>query len=422
MSRNIETVHFPDAAPKLKRVAAYARVSSGKDTMLHSLSAQISEYSRRIQNHPGWQYAGVYADEAKTGTKDTRENFQRLLEDCRAGKINMVITKSISRFARNTVTLLETVRELKSLGVDVFFEEQNIHTLSGNGEVMMSILASFAQAESQSVSENQKWRIRKNFEEGKPWDGTLLGYRLQNGKYIIVPEEAETVHRIYREYLSGKGVVTICNALNADGIKTRYGNGWHPSTVSNILRNDTYTGNLLLQKTYRNNYLEKKTLVNDGALPMYRAEGTHEAIIPMEDFEAVQAEMARRAAIYAPKEKTYTNRYPYSGLIVCACCGKHYRRKVTHSGPVWICPTYNLQGKSACPSKAIPEKVLDELTADITPGDLTAVRAENGNRLVFILADGSETVKRWKDRSRAESWTPEMKEAARQKALKRNHS
>ena len=136
MGRNIETVHFPDTAPKLKRVAAYARVSSGKDAMLHSLSAQISEYSSRIQNHPGWQYAGVYADEAKTGTKDSRENFQRLVSECRAGNVDMVITKSISRFARNTVTLLETVRELKALGVDVFFEEQNIHTLSGNGEVI----------------------------------------------------------------------------------------------------------------------------------------------------------------------------------------------------------------------------------------------------------------------------------------------
>ena len=136
MGRNIETVHFPDTAPKLKRVAAYARVSSGKDAMLHSLSAQISEYSSRIQNHPGWQYAGVYADEAKTGTKDSRENFQRLVAECRAGNVDMVITKSISRFARNTVTLLETVRELKALGVDVFFEEQNIHTLSGNGEVI----------------------------------------------------------------------------------------------------------------------------------------------------------------------------------------------------------------------------------------------------------------------------------------------
>lgn len=208
--------------------------------MLHSLSAQISEYSSRIQKHPGWQYAGVYADEAKTGTKGGRENFQRLLADCRAGQIDMVITKSISRFARNTVTLLETVRELKALGVDVFFEEQNIHTLSGNGEVMMSILASFAQAESQSASENQKWRIRKNFEEGKPWDGTLLGYRIHDGQYVIVPEEAEIIRRIYRLYLSGKGTETIAKTLNEEGVSTRMNGHWNQNAVSRILKNYSY--------------------------------------------------------------------------------------------------------------------------------------------------------------------------------------
>ncbi len=379
MGRNIETVHFPDTAPKLKRVAAYARVSSGKDAMLHSLSAQISEYSSRIQNHPGWQYAGVYADEAKTGTKDSRENFQRLVAECRAGKVDMVITKSISRFARNTVTLLETVRELKALGVDVFFEEQNIHTLSGNGEVMMSILASFAQAESQSASENQKWRIKKNFEEGKPWDGTLLGYRIQNGKYIIAPEEAEIVRRIYSLYLSGKGIEAIAKILNADGVPTRLHGQWSKSTVSSVLKNYTYTGNLILQKTYRENYLTKRTLKNDGVLPKYHAEGSHEPIIDMETWNAVQKEYSRRSKKHTHpgvKQKTY----PFTGIITCSCCGKHYHRKVTHAGVVWLCSTYNHFGKDACPSKAVPEPVLEKLAADVTPGEITAVRAENGNR------------------------------------------
>ena len=151
-----------------RRVAAYARVSSGKDAMLHSLAAQVSYYSDHIQKNPEWEYAGVYVDEALTGTKDNREGFQRLLADCRAGKIDMVLTKSISRFARNTVTLLETVRELKTLGVDVYFEEQNIHSLSGDGELMLTILASYAQEESRSVSENCKWRIRQKFQQGIP--------------------------------------------------------------------------------------------------------------------------------------------------------------------------------------------------------------------------------------------------------------
>lgn len=421
MDRKIETVHFPDTAPKLKRVATYARVSSGKDTMLHSLSAQISEYSNRIQNHPGWQYAGVYADEAKTGTKDSRENFQRLMAECRAGKVDMVITKSISRFARNTVTLLETVRELKALGVDVFFEEQNIHTLSGNGEVMMSILASFAQAESQSASENQKWRIRKNFEEGKPWDGTLLGYRIQNGKYVIVPEEAEIVRKVYALYLAGNGTETIARILNTDGARTRLNYSWSKSSVISVLRNYSYTGNLILQKTYRENYLTKRTLKNDGVLPKYHAQNTHEPIIDMETWNAVQDEISRRAEKHTHpgvKQKTY----PFTGIITCGCCGKHYRRKVTHASVVWICSTYNRFGKDACQSKAIPEPTLEKLAADIAPGEITAVRAENGNRLVFILANGSEIVKRWEDRSRAESWTTEMKEAARQKALEKNRS
>ena len=418
MDRVVKRVPLTKTAlPKLTRVAAYARVSSAKDAMHHSLSAQVSYYSSLIQRHPGWQYAGVFADEAKTGTKDSREGFQKMIAACRAGSVDAIITKSISRFARNTVTLLETVRELKGYGVDVFFEEQNIHTLSADGELMLSILASYAQEESLSASENQKWRIRKNFEEGKPWNGTMLGYRYHNGTLVIEPQEAEIVRRIFREYLSGKGVVTIANGLNADGIVTRYGNQWHKRSVTCVLLNYAYTGNLLLQTTFRENHLTKRSLPNDGQLPKYHAKGTHEPIISMADFSAAQAEMEKRSAKHAPKGKNYTARYPFSGMIVCGNCGKHYRRKVTASGPVWICSTFNQQGKVACASKQIPEPALLALTADM---DLTEICAEDGNRLVFRFKDGSESVKRWQDRSRAESWTPEMREAARQKALERS--
>ena len=170
MERVIEKINYPvPTAPKLTRVAAYARVSSGKDAMLHSLSAQVSYCNRTIPNHPRWLFCGVYADEALTGTKDTREQFQRLLTDCKAGKVDLVITKSISRFARNTLTLLETVRELKSLGVAVYFEEQNIHSLSADGELILTILAGYAQEESLSASENQKWRLKQKFLNGQPW-------------------------------------------------------------------------------------------------------------------------------------------------------------------------------------------------------------------------------------------------------------
>ena len=222
----LNTITRPPKLAQKTRVAAYARVSSGKDAMLHSLSAQVSHYSSVIQSNPDWLYAGVYADEAKTVTKDSRENFQRLLTDCRAGRIDMVITKSISRFARNTVTLLQTVRELKVLEVDVFFEEQNIHTLSSAGEVMLSILASYAQEESRSASENQKWRVKRKFEAGIPCDGTILGYRYENGAYVIQPEEAEVVRSIYADYLSGMGVAAIMKKLNAAGAPTRFGNKW----------------------------------------------------------------------------------------------------------------------------------------------------------------------------------------------------
>ena len=415
MTRKIEQVRFAADAPKKKRVAAYARVSSGKDAMLHSLSAQVSYYSDYIQKH-GWEYAGVYADEALTGTKDNRENFQRLLAECRKGTVQMVITKSISRFARNTVTLLETVRELKALGVDVYFEEQNIHTMSADGELMLTILASYAQEESLSVSENMKWRIRRNFEEGKPWSGLILGYRFQNGQFVVVPEEAEIVKRIFREYLGGLGATAIMKGLNEDGILTRVGKPWRTEGVLKILRNYNYTGNLILQKTYRENHLTKRKMKNNGEKPQYHAVGTHEAIIDIATFEAVQEELARRSEHYSGK-KPSTVTYPFTRLIVCANCGKHYRRKTTATGIVWICSTYNTHGKKACASKAIPESVLYNLTADTPLGDLTAIRAEKDNTLVFCFKNGERTVKQWQDRSRRESWTEEMKEKARQQAL-----
>ena len=430
MDRVVKQVMFPAAkVPKLTKVAAYARVSSGKDAMLHSLSAQVSYYSQLIQSHSGWKYAGVYADEALTGTKDNRENFQRLLADCRAGMVDMVITKSISRFARNTVTLLETVRELKGLGVDVYFEEQNIHTMSADGELMLTILASYAQEESLSASENQKWRIRRNFENGTPWNGTMLGYRYNKGILVIIPEEAKTVKRIFDEYLSGLGLTAIAKRLNADGTPTRFGNAWGKSSVLAVLRNYAYTGNLLLQKSRRTDHLTKRDVPNCGELPQFHVENSHEAIIDASTYLAVQNEIQRRAEKHThPGERKQT--YPFTGLIECRCCGKHYRRKVTKARPVWICPTFNTLGKDACPSKQIPEDTLRRLAAEVLetddfdtlPGKITAVRAENRNKLTFFMSSGEEIVKRWQDRSRRESWTPEMKEAARCRELERRQN
>lgn len=410
MERIVTRVKIMPKLPKLKRVAAYARVSSGKDAMLHSLSAQVSYYSQMIQSHNGWEYAGVYADEALTGTKESRENFQRLLTDCRSGKIDMVITKSISRFARNTVTLLTTVRELKALNIDVYFEEQNIHSADADGELMLSILASYAQEESLSASENQKWRVRQNFEQGKPWRGYMMGYRYNGEKYVVVPEEAAVVRSIYADYLSGKGLVAIIKRLNDNGILTQQGFTWHRSAITKILTNYTYTGNLILQTKFRENHLTKRTLVNNGELPQYHAENTHEPIIDIGTYNSVQLEMKRRAEKFS-KKPTH-NTYPFTGLITCDNCGKHYRRKVTPTGAVWICSTYNTYGKSKCPSKAIPEITLTALVDEIGGVDkITAITAKNGNILEFTLTSGESITKQWQDRSRAESWTPAMRAA-----------
>lgn len=430
MERTIKQVIFPTPKPiEVTRVAAYARVTSGKDAMLHSLAAQVSYYSSLIQKHPGWLYCGVYADEALTGTKDNRENFQRLLAACRNGEVDLIITKSISRFARNTVTLLESVRELKQLGVDVYFEEQNIHTMSADGELMLTILASYAQEESRSASENQKWRIQKNFQSGKPWNMNMYGYRQIDGQLVIVQEEAAIVQDIFSWYLDGLGVQSIANRLKEKGIQDRFGNAWTDSGISKMLKNYTYTGNLLLQRRFRTDHITKRTVDNKGELPMYQVEGTHEAIIPMETFEGVQQERAQRARKFH-ESKEAPQKYPFSGLIRCGCCGKNYRRKTTPVRVIWQCDTYNTRGKAECPrSKAIPEETLIQVASEVLgmeQFDGAAVRerveqidALEGNILIFTLKDGSMVTATWTDRSRSESWTPEMRAETGRKTKER---
>lgn len=286
----------PDApTPRRKRVAAYCRVSTGKDAMLHSLSRQISHYSAYIQRQPGWEYAGVYADEAYTGTKGDRPRFRQMLSDCRAGKIDLILTKSISRFARNTVTMLETVRELKALGIDVYFEEQNIHSMSGDGELMLTILASFAQEESKSVSDNCKWRIRKDFSEGKPMNLMLLyGYRSVDGQIVIDEDEAAVVRDVFKAYLDGAGSSRIAARLRETNTPRRLGGTWTGNHVVEMLTNEKYTGDALLQKTFVEDHLTKKQRRNTGQLDRFYAENTHPAIIDRETFERAQAILAQR--------------------------------------------------------------------------------------------------------------------------------
>ena len=428
MEKVIRHVKMEPRRVKLQRVAAYARVSSGKEAMLHSLSEQISYYSDHIQSHPGWEYAGVYADADYTGTKDSRPEFQRLLADCRAGKIDRVLTKSLSRFARNTVTLLEIVREMKALGVAIVFEKENIDTSSGDGELMLTILASFAQEESKSVSDNCKWRIRKDFSEGKPMNLPLLyGYRREKGRIVIDEEEAEIVRFIFRSCLNGMGKGRITEALREQGVPCRLGGEWQTETVSGILKNEKYTGDALLQKTYIENHLTKRKCFNRGELPQYYAENTHPAIIDHETYERVQALIAERRE-KANVQKDVTARYPFTGLIVCGCCGAHYHRRTNPTRITWQCVTYLRRGKKHCAAKQIPEETLLSLTREalgvpeITEENirtLAEIQIPCPNHILFVFKDGHEIERIWQDRSRAESWTDEMKETARARMKRR---
>lgn len=421
---------------KLLRVAAYARVSTGKDAMLHSLAAQVSYYSDLIQRNPEYAYAGVYADEGLSGTKESRPEFQRMLKDCRDGKIDRILCKSISRFARNTVTLLSVVRELKALGVSVYFEEQNIDTMSGDGEFMLSILASFAQEESRSVSENCKWRVRKKFEQGIPTGFGMYGYEVRNGSFTIVPEEAEVVRRIFRMYLDGMGSVRIMKALIEENIPAPEGGLWNASVIMMMLRNEKYAGDLLLQKFFTNNHIEKKQCFNRGELPQYFVAEDHEPIIDRKTYDAVQAEIARRAALHTiagkkaadEAEDDVDDLMPTMALndcIHCGICGKKYRRKITRLGtpyaaPIWLCGTYSYRGKAYCASKQIPEKILIELITAVLGNehsayDIDHIEMHPNNRVLFVFTDGHTVEHFWKDHSRKDSWNAEKRKQAAEK-------
>lgn len=420
MERSIKLIQpVKLAGQKLLRVAAYARVSVDKDTMKHSLAAQISYYSSYIQQHGDWEFAGIYADEAYSGTKDNRPRFVQMLKDCREGKIDRIITKSISRFARNTLTLLKTIRELRGLGIGVYFEEQNIDTLTEAGELMITLLASQAQEESLATSENCKWRIRKMFEEGYTTSFNMVGYRVENGLVVLVPEEAETVRRVFDLYLAGYGKQAIANILREEGVPSRTGGEWNQTTIFSMLRNEKYAGDLLLQKSYITDHLTKASVKNKGERPQYFIKDDHEPIIDRDTFDKVQREIARRAEKFAHPQGRYT---VFSSLIRCGICGKSYRRKITEARVIWTCSTYNTRGKKYCASNSIPESTLEEACAlalglskydDETAGNrITCIDALPDHMLVFHLDDGTERRIEWSYPSRSEGWT----EARRRRA------
>ncbi len=289
--------------------------------------------------------------------------------------------------------------------------------MSAGGELMLTMLSGFAQEESRSVSENMKWRVHKNFEEGRPWNCTVLGYRIKDGAFEVVPSEAEIVRRVFNLYLEGKGMGVIAEMLNSEGCVTRYGNHFRKSTIRSILCNYAYTGNLRLQTTYNEDHITKRKMTNRGELPMYIAKNTHEAIIDEETYKRVQEENRRRADAVRPKADAEPIRLDVPA-IVCGNCGKRFNRKKTHAGPIWICSTTRHMGKAYCASKQIPEPQLLKALEGFDFADIERVTAYNGNRLLIGFNDGTETERMWQDRSRADSWTPEMKAAARAAARK----
>ena len=359
---------IPAIIPK-KKVAAYARVSKESERMHHSLSAQVSYYSSLIQHNPEWQYAGVFADYGISGTGTAkREEFRRMLKAADNGEIDIILTKSIQRFARNTVDLLNTVRHLKDIGVEVRFEKEHIHSLSGDGEFMLTILASVAQEESLSLSENMKWGIRKRFEQGVPHGRfRVYGYRWEGDMLVVVPEEAEVVKRMYRDYLAGKSRSQIGKELAADGITTRSGCPWVHSNIWNVLTNVIYTGTLLLQKFYNTNPLHRHQVRNRGQLPQYQVENSHPAIIDRATFDAVQAEMERRMEL-GPLANKSLNTCCFTGRIKCPYCGQNYqhsRRKAKRSMNYWICGTKKKKG-GRCPAAGmLDHDTLERVCAEV---------------------------------------------------------
>ena len=317
---------------KKRRTAAYARVSTDSEEQLTSYSAQVDYYTNYIKSRDDWEFVSVYTDEGITGTNTKhREGFKRMVADALAGKIDLIVTKSVSRFARNTVDSLTTVRQLKEKGVEIYFEKENIWTLDSKGELLITIMSSLAQEESRSISENCTWGQRKRFADGKvtvPFK-RFLGYdRGPDGNLVLNKDEAVIIRRIYSMFLQGMTPHGIAARLTADGIKSPGGKDkWNAGAVRSILTNEKYKGDALLQKSYTVDFLTKKKKVNEGEIPQYYVEGNHEAIIDPATFDYVQAEMARRM-----KDKhRYSGVSMFSSKIKCGECGCWYGSKVWHS-------------------------------------------------------------------------------------------
>lgn len=348
-----------------KRVAAYARVSTDSEEQLSSYEIQVKYYTNHIKSNENWEFVEAYTDEGITGVSTKRrDGFNRMIRDALDGKIDLIITKSVSRFARNTVDTLTTVRKLKEKGVEVYFERENVYTLDSKGEVMLTIMSSLAQEESRSISENVTWGQRKRFADGKvslPYK-YFLGYEKgADGLPKVVEKEAEIVRIIYRLFLEGKTVSYIANHLTNLKIKTPRGkNKWTTTTVKSILTNEKYKGDALLQKCYTVDFLTKKKKKNEGEVPQYYVKNSHQAIISPETFDLVQTEVKKRSKSTHHLSSTS----PFSSKIECGECGGFYGSKVWHSNSkyrkvIWRCNN-KYKNKEKCKTPHFYEKDIKE--------------------------------------------------------------
>ena len=427
------------AKKKNLRVAAYCRVSTDSEEQLNSYENQKSYYTEKIMTTPNWTMADIFADEGITGTSTSkRKDFLRMIRQCRQGKIDMILTKSISRFARNTVDTLNYTRELRSLGIPVYFEEQNINSIHPESEFLIALHAAFAQSESESASSRVKWGIHQAMKGGKVsiQYGALLGYEKgADGRPAIVPEEAETVRLIYELYLAGKTLRAIRDELVSSGRLNAGGTtAWTLSNLQTILTNEKYVGDVLRQKTFRQDCISKKVIQNTGQLTKYLIQDHHEAIISRETYDAVQIEIARRRAQTGSTRKSaptglgrYSGKYALSGLLFCGECGTAYRRVVwtqhSEKRAVWRCTSRLDYGKKYCRNsptldeqplqeailKAInaamsdhdtlSAQLVDDMAQELSPipgesmslGDIDRAIAELGKQFDALLLEAADT-------------------------------
>ena len=389
------------AKEKIKklRVAAYCRVSTETEEQNLSYEVQVAHYTEFIKKNTEWEFAGIFADDGISGTNTKkREEFNRMIEECMEGNIDLVITKSISRFARNTLDCLKYIRQLKEKYIAVYFEKENINTMDAKGEVLLTIMASLAQQESQSLSQNVKLGLQYRYQQGKVQvnHNRFMGYtKDEEGNLIIVPEEAEIIKRIYREYLEGKSLVGIGRDLEKDGILTAAGKPrWRPETIKKILLNEKYIGDALLQKTFTVDFLTKKRVKNEGHVPQYYVENSHEAIIPKELFLQAQEELHRRSNIYTGADKNkriYSSKYALSTITFCGDCGDIYRRVYwnIHGRKefVWRCVTRIEQGPEVCKNRTVKE-------AELYDAVMTAINRllAGGDNMIRILEENIHSV------------------------------